>query len=109
MAIYQNVLDCLNEVCQRNFAQLKDPDGKTLVKAIGIKNQRETTVAWNRRTGMPLGNALVWLDSRTVDIVSRFKYERGDDALEEVRKRCGLPINTYFSAVKMRWLLENEP
>lgn len=50
--IYSNVLDCLVEICRRNSAQLKDKlTGTTLVKAIGITNQRETTVAWNRKTG----------------------------------------------------------
>ena len=70
MTIYNNVLECKNEVFKRNKAELfNSKDGSSNVKAIGITNQRETTVAWNKRTGEPLHNALVWLDTRTADIV----------------------------------------
>ena len=109
MVIYRNVVECLNEVIERNRAELINADGSLNVKAIGITNQRETTVAWNKRTGEPLHNAVVWLDNRTADIIARLKQELGDEALERMRQRCGLPLNTYFSGVKMRWLLENSP
>ena len=109
MVIYRNVVECLNEVIERNRAELINIDGSLNVKAIGITNQRETTVAWNKRTGEPLHNAVVWLDNRTADIIARLKQELGDEALERMRQRCGLPLNTYFSGVKMRWLLENSP
>ena len=52
-------------------------------------------------------NAVVWLDTRTKDIVKDLREEHGEEKLEQMRQRCGLPLNTYFSAVKMRWLLEN--
>lgn len=109
MEIYTNVLECAKEVIDSHKDILIDGDGKSTVKAIGITNQRETTVAWDRHTGQPLHNAIVWHDSRTADIVSRIKTDIGESTVEQLRQRCGLPINTYFSAVKMRWLLENAP
>jgi glycerol kinase len=74
--------------------------------AIGITNQRETTVLWNKTTGKPLGNAIVWQDTRVADEVARFAKEPGDTFF---RTRTGLPLSTYFSALKLRWLLENVP
>ncbi len=74
--------------------------------AIGITNQRETTVLWNRATGAPLHNALVWMDTRTDALVERFAQEGGKDRL---RAKTGLPLATYFSGLKLLWLLENVP
>jgi glycerol kinase len=71
------------------------------VKAIGITNQRETTVAWNKMTGQPLYNAIVWHDARTkqvVDEIIRNNPERGQDVIKD---DCGLPVSTYFSASKV--------
>ena len=102
MEIYNNVLWCLNQVVEKNG--LAEP-GK--VKAIGITNQRETTVAFDRTTGKPLNNAIVWLDKRTDVIVHEMNEKYSKEEQEKLRERCGLPINTYFSAVKMRWLLQN--
>lgn len=76
------------------------------VKAIGVTNQRETTVVWNKFTGKPLYNAIVWLDTRTVDTVEHLSVKRG---AKFVKEKCGLPITTYFSAVKLKWLIENVP
>ena len=72
--------------------------------AIGITNQRETTVVWSRKTGKPVGNAIVWQDMRVAGEVARFGREVGDDYF---RSRTGLPLSTYFSALKLRWILEN--
>ncbi len=74
--------------------------------AIGITNQRETTVLWDRATGAPLHNALVWMDTRTDALVERFAQEGGKDRL---RAKTGLPLATYFSGLKLLWLLENVP
>jgi glycerol kinase len=74
--------------------------------AIGITNQRETTVLWNKETGKPLGNAIVWQDTRVADEVGGFAREIGHPFF---RNRTGLPLSTYFSALKLRWLLENIP
>src|SRR5579859_3662849 len=72
--------------------------------AIGITNQRETTVVWNRKTGRPVGNAIVWQDMRVAADVARLAREIGNDYF---RSRTGLPLSTYFSALKLRWILEN--
>lgn len=76
------------------------------ILAVGITNQRETVVAWDARDGRPLANAIVWQDTRTA-AECRAAIERGWE--EDVRRRTGLPISTYFSATKMRWLLEHLP
>jgi len=74
--------------------------------AIGITNQRETTVLWERKTGKPVANAIVWQDTRVAEDVTRFAREGGQDRF---RAQSGLPLSTYFSSLKLRWLLENVP
>ncbi|HWH20711.1 MAG TPA: glycerol kinase GlpK [Solirubrobacterales bacterium] len=74
------------------------------VKAIGITNQRETTVVWDRETGEPVYNAIVWQDTRTADIVAELAGEEGPDRL---RGDVGLPLSTYFSGPKIKWILDN--
>lgn len=71
------------------------------VVAAGITNQRETTVIWNRNTGEPVHNAIVWQCRRTSDICRRYEAER-----ERIRAKTGLPLDAYFSATKIRWILE---
>ncbi|KAM9865168.1 Glycerol kinase [Leucobacter aridicollis] len=74
------------------------------IASIGITNQRETTVVWNRHTGEPVYNAIVWQDTRTQDIVDRLAADGGTDRFKEV---VGLPLATYFSGTKIAWILEN--
>ena len=74
------------------------------VAAIGITNQRETTVLWERKTGKPVHNAIVWQDTRVAEDVAEFSRSGGQDRF---RERTGLPLTTYFSGLKIRWLLEN--
>jgi glycerol kinase len=74
--------------------------------AIGITNQRETVVLWDRKTGAPVGNAIVWQDTRTADLVREYSTQVGQD---RYRAKTGLPLATYFSGLKIRWLLENIP
>jgi glycerol kinase len=74
--------------------------------AVGITNQRETTVLWDRNTGTPLHNALVWQDTRTADLVAAYERDGGQDRF---RARTGLPLATYFSGLKLRWLLDHVP
>ncbi len=74
------------------------------VAAVGITNQRETTVVWNRRTGKPYHNALVWQDTRTGALVAKYEKEGGIDRFRSV---TGLPLATYFSGLKLKWLLDN--
>src|ERR1044071_8605155 len=72
--------------------------------ALGITNQRETTVVWDKRTGRPYYNAIVWQDTRTDRIASALdRDERGD----VIRRKAGLPPATYFSGGKLQWILEN--
>jgi glycerol kinase len=74
------------------------------IAAIGITNQRETTVVWDRETGQPVYNAIVWQDRRTADFCDQLKAQ----GLEQtVRARTGLPIDSYFSGTKIRWILDN--
>jgi glycerol kinase len=74
------------------------------IAAIGITNQRETAVLWDRQTGEPVANALVWQDTRVANEAMRLGREIGEDFF---RTRTGLPLSTYFSALKIRWLLNN--
>jgi glycerol kinase len=74
------------------------------VAAIGITNQRETTILWERKTGKPVHNAIVWQDTRVAEDVAEFSRSGGQDRF---RERTGLPLSTYFSGLKIRWLLKN--
>jgi glycerol kinase len=74
--------------------------------AIGITNQRETTVLWERKTGEPVSHAIVWQDTRVAEDVARFVESGGQDRF---RQQTGLPLSTYFSSLKLRWLLQNVP
>ncbi|WP_046863762.1 glycerol kinase GlpK [Microvirga massiliensis] len=76
------------------------------LSAVGITNQRETTLLWDRRTGEPLHNAIVWQDTRVDDLVEEFARDGGVDRL---RERTGLPLTSYFSGLKLRWLLDHVP
>jgi glycerol kinase len=76
------------------------------VAAIGITNQRETTVIWDRDNGVPIHNAIVWQDRRTTPLCDELRRDRHQ---EEFRSRTGLLIDPYFSATKIRWLLDNVP
>ncbi len=80
--------------------------GPDEIVALGIANQRETTVVWDRRTGRPIGNAVVWQCRRTAPICEELKA-RGLGA--QVAAKTGLPIDSYFSATKIRWLLDHVP
>src|SRR5690606_34999283 len=76
----------------------------TQIAAIGITNQRETTVVWDRKTGKPVFNAIVWQDRRTASYCDQLKKEGHEDL---IRDKTGLLIDSYFSATKIRWILEN--
>ncbi|RDW85861.1 glycerol kinase [Coleophoma crateriformis] len=77
---------------------------KADIKAIGITNQRETTICWDTNTGEPLYNAIVWPDTRTKDLVRELKDRKGS---EDLLQMCGLPLSTYPSSVKLLWLCRN--
>ena len=76
------------------------------VAAVGITNQRETTVLWDKKTGKAVANAIVWQDTRVADDVAVFARNGGQNRF---REQTGLPLSTYFSGLKLRWLLENIP
>jgi len=89
-------------------AMAQCPDIKAAdFKGIGITNQRETTLVWDTTTGRPLYDAIVWLDSRTKGVVEDMIAQHG--GMDALRPICGLPMATYFSGMKLRWLLENVP
>jgi glycerol kinase len=74
------------------------------IGAIGITNQRETTALWDRRSGKPVHNAIVWQDRRTADVCARLKAEGREQV---IREKTGLVLDPYFSATKVQWLLDN--
>ncbi len=98
--IWQRTLEVIGEALQEKGISEKE------LAAVGITNQRETTVIWDRKTGKPVYNAIVWQDTRTSDYVSEFSKEVGQDRF---RARTGLPLSTYFSGLKIRWILEHVP
>ena len=89
--------------CVRAALQDAGADARA-VAAVGISNQRETTVVWSRRTGRPIANAIVWQDTRTADACARLAT--GGGGIDRFRARTGLPISTYSSALKLAWLLD---
>ena len=98
--IWTNTQAVISEALQAASLSLHD------LAAIGITNQRETTLLWNRNTGEPLHNALVWQDTRVDPLVTEFARDGGQDRF---RPQTGLPLASYFSALKLRWLLDNVP
>ncbi len=73
--------------------------------AVGLTNQRETTLLWSKETGRPLGNAIVWQDVRTADLCRRLG---GDEGADRFRAQTGLPLATYFAGPKIRWMLDQD-
>src|SRR6266853_3614187 len=76
------------------------------IAAVGITNQRETTIVWDRETGEPVHNAIVWQDRRTADFCEHLK---ADGAAEVIEGKTGLLIDSYFSASKISWMLDHVP
>ena len=89
----------------KNALEIGNIDPKDIA-ALGITNQRETTIIWDRNTGKPYGNAIVWQDTRTRFICEQLAEVEGKDRF---RERCGLPLTTYFSGPKIKWMLDNIP
>lgn len=105
------------EVIQAAIAQVTIKPGD--ISALGITNQRETTLVWDKHTGNPYSNAIVWQDTRTKEICDRLAAEVDSQNLPATRskstgqyrfqERVGLPLTTYFSGPKIKWILENMP
>lgn len=98
--IWQSTLDVCNAVLSDTGLKAQD------VAAIGITNQRETTILWDKTTGEPVYNAIVWQDRRTTDFCQKFVNDGWEKAVQE---KTGLLIDPYFSATKIRWILDNVP
>jgi glycerol kinase len=98
--IWERTIEVIDEACAKGCIAPKQ------VAALGITNQRETTVVWDRRTGEPVMNALVWQDTRVGELVAGYAQEGGQDRF---RARTGLPLATYFSGLKLRWILDHVP
>ena len=96
--IWQRTRQVINGALASSPAEAGD------VEAIGITNQRETTVIWDRETGEPIHHAIVWQDTRTGGLVRELA---GDEGVDRLREATGLPLSTYFSGPKIRWLLDN--
>ncbi len=99
-ALWQSQLDTARQALARGGLQPSD------IRAVGITNQRETTLLWHRRTGAPLHAAIVWQDRRTEPLCRQLR-EQGHEAL--IRQRTGLKADPYFSGTKLRWLLDHVP
>lgn len=100
LEILRRTEEVIGDALQRRGLRASD------LAAIGITNQRETAVVWERKTGKPIANAIVWQDTRVSDEVKRFCTAGGQDRF---RRQTGLPLSTYFSSLKLRWLLEHVP
>ena len=98
--IWRNVEDVVGRALAENRLDPSD------LVAVGIANQRETTIVWDRHTGRTVHNAINWQDTRTDHLVTAFVDEFGHDRF---REQTGLPMTTYFSGPKLRWLLDNVP
>ncbi len=98
LEIWRRTLEVIDEATGARGLRPKD------LSAIGITNQRETTVVWDRASGLPVTNALVWQDTRVTESVARMAAEGGQDRF---RARTGLPLTTYFSGLKLAWVLDH--
>uniref|UniRef100_H3DKE5 glycerol kinase n=1 Tax=Tetraodon nigroviridis TaxID=99883 RepID=H3DKE5_TETNG len=102
--IIQSVYECIERTCEK-LVQLNV--SVSSIKAVGVTNQRETTLVWDKETGEPLYRAIVWLDLRTQSTVESLINKAPGKDKNHLKSKTGLPISTYFSAVKLRWLLDN--
>jgi glycerol kinase len=100
LEIWQNTLEVITNGMRKSGLSSED------IAAIGVTNQRETTILWNKLTGKPYTNAIVWQDTRTFAIINDLE-KRG--LAEEIRLKTGLPLATYFSGPKIKWILDSYP
>ena len=100
MEIWARTQDVIKEALSKSKIDPKD------IAAVGVTNQRETTVVWEKATGKPVYNAIVWQDTRTADICNDLAKDGGQDRF---RPKAGLPLATYFSGPKIKWILDNVP
>lgn len=105
--VEQDPVNIWNDTLWACRAVMEDsPDAAANIAAIGITNQRETTIVWDRKTGEPVYRAIVWQDRRTADLCQKLKKAGHEDA---VRSKTGLLLDPYFSGTKLAWILDNVP
>ncbi|KAH3676417.1 hypothetical protein WICMUC_002048 [Wickerhamomyces mucosus] len=100
---------CIVTLEKLNKQREADGEQPYTIISIGIANMRETTIVWDKKTGRSLNYGIVWNDTRTADIVNKKKSSTPAEKLEELRQKSGVPVSTYFSASKLRWLIDNDP
>jgi glycerol kinase len=98
VAIWENTKEVMQNALKKAKCSVSD------IAAIGVTNQRETAVVWDQSSGKPIYNAIVWQDTRTDEICDELARDGGQDRL---RSKTGLPLATYFSGPKIKWILEN--
>jgi len=98
MEIWERVQEVTRNALSKSNVKASD------IAGVGVTNQRETTVVWDKNTGKPVYNAIVWQDTRTDQIINEFGKQGGQDRF---REKVGLPLATYFSGPKVRWILDN--
>src|SRR5688572_12605540 len=98
LEIWQRTLEVIEGALEKEDISANE------IVALGITNQRETTVVWDKNTGNPIHNAIVWQDTRTDTIINELARDGGQDRF---REKTGLPLATYFSGPKLKWLLDN--
>lgn len=108
----KEILSVVEECIEKTIEKLQELGGSpTDIVAVGVTNQRETTIVWDKTTGEPLYNAIVWLDMRTASTVDQLLETVPNKTRNKnyLKPLCGLPLSPYFSAVKLRWLIDNVP
>ncbi|XP_073979620.1 glycerol kinase 1 isoform X2 [Rhodnius prolixus] len=104
------IMDAVRQCLDKGATILNDKDiDVSRIAAIGISNQRETTILWDRTTGLPLHNAIVWLDMRTATTLESLLDKIPNRDKNYLKPICGLPLSPYFSALKIKWLMDNIP
>ena len=98
MEIWQTVIETSKSVIKDASIAIND------IAGIGITNQRETTVLWNKKTGLPIYNAIVWQDRRTVSYCNKLKSDGYEKKIQSI---TGLVLDSYFSATKIKWIIDN--
>ena len=98
LEIWERTVEVINGALEKSGVLPQD------IAAVGVTNQRETTVVWDKNTGEPIYNAIVWQDTRTDTIIKELAQEGGQDRF---RLKTGLPLATYFSGPKLKWMLDN--
>ncbi|KAI8967737.1 hypothetical protein BDF20DRAFT_917339 [Mycotypha africana] len=105
-----DLLSTVNTCIEQALLKLRLTDYEPKdIQCIGITNQRETTLVWDSETGQPLYRAIVWSDNRTAHTVQALVESHSEQEIHDLQRICGLPVTSYFSAVKLKWMLEHVP